>query len=98
MRYTFIKQHDATDCAAACMGMVCLHYRKETTITKLRDLMGTDLKGTNLIGLSKCAEQLGFNCQAVKVDREGFLSRYHFRRLQMLLLKRECRILLLFSG
>ena len=76
MRYTFIKQHDATDCAAACMGMVCLHYRKETTITKLRDLMGTDLKGTNLIGLSKCAEQLGFNCQAVKVDREGFLSRY----------------------
>ena len=76
MRYTFIKQHDATDCVAACMGMVCLHYRKETTITKLRDLMGTDLKGTNLIGLSKCAEQLGFNCQAVKVDREGFLSRY----------------------
>ena len=76
MRYTFIKQHDATDCAAACMGMVCLHYRKETTITKLRDLMGTDLKGTNLIGLSKCAEQLGFNCQAVKVDREGFISRY----------------------
>lgn len=38
--------------------------------------MGTDLKGTNLIGLSKCAEQLGFNCRAVKVDREGFLSRY----------------------
>lgn len=76
MRYTFIKQHDATDCAAACMGMVCLHYKKETTITKLRDMMGTDLKGTNLIGLSKCAEQLGFNCQAVKLDREGFLSRY----------------------
>ena len=98
MRYTFIKQHDATDCAAACMGMVCLHYSKETTITKLRDLMGTDLKGTNLIGLSKCAEQLGFNCQAVKVDREGFLRDIHFRRLQMLLLKRECRILLLFSG
>ena len=63
MRYTFIKQHDATDCAAACMGMVCLHYRKETTITKLRDIMGTDLKGTNLIGLSKCAEQLGFNSE-----------------------------------
>lgn len=98
MRYTFIKQHDATDCAAACMGMVCLHYRKETTITKLRDLMGTDLKGTNLIGLSKCAEQLGFNCQAVKVDRKDSLVDIHFRRLQMLLLKRECRILLLFSG
>ena len=43
MRYTFVKQHDATDCAAACMAMVCLHYKKETTITKLRDIMGTDI-------------------------------------------------------
>ncbi len=47
MRYTFVKQHDMTDCAAACLAMVCLHYKKETTITKLRDMMGTDLKGTN---------------------------------------------------
>lgn len=72
MRYTFIKQHDTTDCAAACMAMICMHYKKEITITKLRDIMGTDIKGTNLIGLSKCAETLGFTSQAVKVDREGF--------------------------
>ena len=70
MRYTYIKQHDATDCAAACMAMVCLHYKKETTITRLRDmkgtdLKGTDLKGTNLIGLSICAEkQLRFRHDA----------------------------------
>lgn len=76
MKYTFVKQHDITDCAAACMAMVCLHYRKETTITELRDIMGTDIKGTNLIGLSKCAENLGFNCQAVRVDRSGFLSHF----------------------
>lgn len=76
MRYTFVRQHDATDCAAACMAMICLHYKKETTITKLRDIMGTDLKGTNLIGLSKCAEVLGFSSQAIRVDREGFLSHY----------------------
>ena len=76
MRYTFVKQHDATDCAAACLAMVCLHYRKETTITRLRDMMGTDLKGTNLLGLDKCASSLGFITQAVRVDREGFLSKY----------------------
>lgn len=76
MRYTFVKQQDMTDCAAACMAMVCLHYKKETTITRLRDIMGTDIKGTNLIGLSKCASQLGFVSQAVKVDKEGFLSKY----------------------
>ena len=76
MRYTFVQQHDMTDCADACLAMVCLHYRKETTITKLRDMMGTDLKGTNLLGLSKCADKLGFTSQAVRVDREGFLSEY----------------------
>lgn len=74
MRYTYVQQHDDTDCAAACLAMVCLHYRKETTITRLRDKMGTDLKGTNLLGLSKCADELGFQSQAVRVDREGFFS------------------------
>lgn len=76
MRYTFVKQHDMTDCAAACLAMVCLHYKKETTITKLRDMMGTDIKGTNLLGLSKCADALGFASQAVRVGKEGFLSKY----------------------
>ena len=74
MKYTFVKQFDSTDCAAACLAMVCLHYKKETSISKLRDMMGTDLKGTNLIGLSKCAEELGFVSQSSRVDREGFLS------------------------
>lgn len=76
MRYIYVQQHDATDCAAACLAMVCLHYKKETTITRLRDMMGTDLKGTNLLGLSKCANELGFVTQAVRVDKEGFLSKY----------------------
>lgn len=47
MKHKHVKQHDATDCAAACLTMICLYYKKETTITRLRDMMGTDLKGTN---------------------------------------------------
>ena len=74
MRYTYVRQHDTTDCAAASLAMVCLHYKKEITITRLRDMMGTDMKGTNLIGLQKAANELGFNTAAVRVDRENFLS------------------------
>ena len=74
MRYTYVRQHDTTDCAAASLAMVCFHYKKEITITRLRDMMGTDMKGTNLIGLQKAANELGFNTAAVRVDRENFLS------------------------
>ena len=76
MKYVFVKQHDSTDCAAACLAMVCLYYKKSITISKLRDLMGTDIKGTNLIGLSKCADSLGFASRAVRVDKKGLRSRY----------------------
>ena len=76
MKYTYVKQQDASDCAAACLAMVCLHYKKETTITALRDRMGTDIKGTNLLGLKKCSDELGFISQAVRVDKDGFLSKY----------------------
>ena len=75
MRYTYVRQHDTTDCAAACLAMVCLHYKKEVTITRLRDMMGTDLKGTNLVGLQKAANELGFSTAAVRVDRRSSPTR-----------------------
>ena len=74
MRYTYVRQHDATDCAAACLAMVCLHYKKEVTITRLRDMMGTDLKGTNLVGLQKAANELGFPPAAARAARAPPLS------------------------
>ncbi len=77
MRYTYVRQHDTTDCAAASLAMVCLHYKKEITITRLRDMMGTDLKGTNLTGLQKAANELGFDTAAVRVDREKLLKRFY---------------------
>lgn len=52
----------------------CASITKEITITRLRDMMGTDMKGTNLVGLQKAANELGFNTAAVRVDRENFLS------------------------
>lgn len=76
MGYTYVKQHDTTDCGAACMAMICSYYKKNMNLTMLRDMMGTDDCGTNLMGMQHCAENLGFVSQAVRVDREGFFSRY----------------------
>ena len=71
-----VKQHDITDCAEACLAMVCMYYKKEITITKLRDILGTDIKGTTLLGLENGAKRLGFDTRAIRVDKEGFKSKY----------------------
>ena len=71
-----VKQHDITDCAAACLAMICMFYKKEITITKLRDTLGTDIKGTTLLGLEDGAKKLGFDTRAIRVDKEAFKSKY----------------------
>lgn len=75
-RKYLVKQHDITDCAAACLATVCMFYKKEITITKLRDCLGTDIKGTTLVGLEDGAKKLGFDTRAIRVDKEGFKSKY----------------------
>ena len=71
-----VKQHDITDCAAACLATVCMYYKKEVTITKLRDILGTDIKGTTLLGLENGAKKLGFDAKAIRVDKVGFKEKY----------------------
>lgn len=78
MRYKsyLIKQQDITDCASACLATICMYYEKEITITKLRDILGTDIKGTTLLGLENGAKRLGFDTKAIRVDKEGFKNEY----------------------
>src|SRR5262249_43393691 len=46
--------------------MITAFYRKRVSIARLRELAGTDREGTNLAGLSKAAEQIGFRPRAVR--------------------------------
>ncbi|NQX82389.1 MAG: peptidase domain-containing ABC transporter [Flavobacteriaceae bacterium] len=68
MAKTTIKQHDITDCGAACLASVSAHYNLELPISKIRQYAGTDKKGTNVLGLVKAAEKLGFEVKGVKGD------------------------------
>ena len=49
MRYTYVRQHDTTDCAAACLAMVCLHYKKEVTITRLPRFFDNNSSGFSAV-------------------------------------------------
>ena len=66
MRFYCVKQHDITDCGAACLATVCKQYKFSTSITKIREIAGTDKNGTNAYGLVKAAEQLGFTVKGVR--------------------------------
>ncbi len=66
-----IKQHDITDCGAACLASVSAHYDLKIPIARIRQWAGTDKKGTNAWGLIKAAEKLGFSAKGVKGELEA---------------------------
>lgn len=61
-----IKQRDITDCGAACLASVSEHYKLRLPVARIRQIAGTDQKGTNALGMVKAAEQLGFTAKGVK--------------------------------
>ena len=61
-----VKQRDITDCGAACLASVAAHYRLKLPVSRIRQIAGTDTRGTNALGMVQAAEQLGFECKGVK--------------------------------
>ncbi|MGM0530499.1 MAG: peptidase domain-containing ABC transporter [Bacteroidota bacterium] len=66
-----VKQHDITDCGAACLASIASHYRLRLPISRIRQMAGTDKKGTNVLGLLRAAEKLGFTAKGVKGKMES---------------------------
>ncbi|MCO4293564.1 peptidase domain-containing ABC transporter [Solitalea sp. MAHUQ-68] len=61
-----VKQRDITDCGAACLASVAAHYKLQIPVARIRQLAGTDKKGTNVLGIIEAAEKLGFQAKGVK--------------------------------
>lgn len=66
-----IKQHDITDCGAACLASISAHYKLKLPIARIRQIAGTDQKGTNLLGMIRAAEELGYVAKGVRGDLES---------------------------
>ena len=61
-----MRQHDETDCGAACLGTIAQKYGLRMSIAQIRDMADTDIAGTNVLGLIKAANKMGFNARGVK--------------------------------
>lgn len=74
MTYYCIKQHDITDCGAACLATISKQYGLNLPISRIREAAGTDKQGTKLRGLVQAAERLGFTAKVVKGDQNALFS------------------------
>ena len=65
--FPYIKQHDETDCGAACLGMICQYYGQSIGLNRLRDMANVSREGTSLSALAEAAENLGFLTRGVRI-------------------------------
>jgi len=61
-----VRQHDITDCGAACLASIAWHYKLGIPVARIRQLACTDRMGTSMLGMREAGERLGFLSKAVK--------------------------------
>src|SRR5574344_1131511 len=61
-----IKQHDKTDCAAACIASIARRYGYRIPLTIIREASGTGRGGTTIKGIIDACGEIGFSAKAFK--------------------------------
>jgi len=69
-----IKQHDITDCGAACLASVSAYYGLKFPVSRIRQYALTDKKGTNILGMIDAAKRLGFEAKGVRGSLESLCN------------------------
>ncbi len=73
-RFPFLKQHDQSDCGAACLGMICKYYNMPIGLNRLRDMSNVSRYGTSMAALAEAAETLGFITRGVRTGYEALIK------------------------
>lgn len=72
-RFPFLKQHDQSDCGAACLGMICKYYKMPIGLNRLRDMSNVSRHGTSMAALAEAAETIGFVTRGVRTGYEALM-------------------------
>jgi len=68
IRRTFVRQYSRFYCGPACLASVVRYHGGETTQERVRDMSGTTLNGTSLLGLYQAALKLGFDAKGYEAS------------------------------
>ncbi len=66
-----VRQHDESDCGAACLASVAAYYRYRLPISRIRQYASTSKQGTNIAGLQEAAIHMGFEAKGAKGKPES---------------------------
>ena len=67
-RFPLVRQIDEMDCGAAALAMVCRHFGRAVSLTRIRQLVHVSLDGTSLAALCRAATELGLAARSVKTS------------------------------
>ena len=65
-----VKQHDSRDCGAACLASVGRYFGVRIPVARLRQMAGTDQKGTSILGLIQAAGKMGLKAKGIRLSPE----------------------------
>lgn len=66
-----IRQHDISDCGAACLASVSAYWGLRLPIARIRLFSNTDNRGTTIKGLIDAAKAFGFNAEGYKAQERS---------------------------
>ncbi|KAA9355156.1 peptidase domain-containing ABC transporter [Larkinella humicola] len=65
---TFTRQLDQTDCGVACLLSLVRYHGGDVSRERLRELSGTSIQGTTMLGLCQAATGLGLEAEGFEAD------------------------------
>lgn len=86
--FKIVKQHDIKDCGAACLSMICRHYKLKLPMAKFRELIKVDNNGANIYGLVDGADKLGLKATALQGDAVELIDSFHKKEFRLPIIAR----------
>lgn len=65
-RFALVEQAEEMDCGAACLAMICKHYKIPMTLGKLREMANVTSEGATMDSLAQVGESLGFTTKGIR--------------------------------
>ena len=73
-RFPLVRQAEKSECAAACLTMICNHYAKPFTLGQIVELSNLSSEGVTPDAMMAGAERLGFKSAAYRLSIEDLKS------------------------